>query len=133
MSPKAPPADDGGIRWAGDVAKHDYPAAQRYLAIRFDDRTARRAIRELHRARITLERVNDVLRACRLPPLAEDDPGVRRDRAKVEAGEELSPILLVRMPDTQPAEIADGYHRVSLAYHEDPFGFIPARVATVVL
>jgi hypothetical protein len=26
------------------------------------------------------------------------------------------------------ADIADGYHRVSLAYHLDPFGDVPLRI-----
>jgi hypothetical protein len=49
------------------------------------------------------------------------------DLTKVAEGKKLSPILVVSFDDG--AEIADGYHRVSLAYALDPFGTVPLRLA----
>ena len=56
--------------------------------------------------------------SCGLPgamPLPLPDPGVLNDLKKVLAGEKLSPILVAE------ADIADGHHRVSLAYALDPY------------
>jgi hypothetical protein len=51
-----------------------------------------------------------------------------RDLIKVVSGEKLSPVLVVTLP--QGADIADGYHRVSLEYHLNPFGDVPLRIAS---
>ena len=37
--------------------------------------------------------------------------------------------LVVSLDDG--AEIADGYHRVSLTYALDPFGMVPLRIASL--
>ena len=47
----------------------------------------------------------------------------------VVAGERLSPVLVVSFDDG--AEIADGYHRISLTYALDPFGVVPVRIASL--
>ena len=73
-----------------------------------------------------MRRANDILRACGLTALPLDDPGVRRDLLKAVSGQRLSPVLVVSTGDG--ADIADGYHRVSLAYHLDPFGDVPLRI-----
>ena len=59
-------------------------------------------------------------------PLSLDDPGVRRDLLNAVSGKRLSPVLVVSTGDG--GDIADGYHRVSLAYHLDPFGDVPLRI-----
>jgi hypothetical protein len=51
-----------------------------------------------------------------------NDPGVLNDLKKVLSGEKLSPILVAE------GDIADGYHRVSLAYAVDPFADIPLKI-----
>ena len=50
-------------------------------------------------------------------------PGVLKDLKKVLAGEKLSPILLAE------GDIADGYHRVSLAYALDLYAEVPLKLA----
>jgi hypothetical protein len=55
-----------------------------------------------------------------------DDSGVRRDLINAVSGKRLSPVLVVST--SHGGDIADGYHRVSLAYHLDPFGAIPLRI-----
>jgi len=71
---------------------------------------------------------NDILRACRREPLPLNDPGVLRDLVKLASGEKLSPVLV--MSFDEGADIADGYHRVSLAYALDPFAAIQLRIAS---
>lgn len=116
------------IRWEKDVAPHDFDAAQAYLSLRFDEVRAEKLVKRLRDAPITHRRANDVLRACGREPLALDDPGVRRDLVTIAQGKKLSPVLVVYDKDGGP-DIADGYHRVSLAYRLDPFATIPLRIA----
>jgi hypothetical protein len=122
-------ADDGvtGIKWLADVADHDFDAAFNYLSIKYDDATAKKLVRKLKDTKIITRRSNDILRACGLTPLPLSDPGVRRDMDKVFAGKKLSPVLVEKLPTG--ADIADGYHRVSLAYDLDPYAEIPLRLA----
>jgi hypothetical protein len=116
------------IRWKKDVVTHDFDAAEAFLSIRLNPEKAKSLVKRLKQASLTERRANDILRASRLQPLPLNDPGVLRDLAKLAAGEELSPVLVVSLDDG--AEIADGYHRVSLAYALDPFGVVPLRIAS---
>ncbi len=116
------------IRWEKDVAPHDFEAALAYLSLRFDEDRAEKLVKRLQVAEITHRRANDVLRACNREPLGLDDPGVRRDLVTIARGKKLSPVLVVYDKDGGP-DIADGYHRVSLAYRLDPFALIPLRIA----
>ena len=84
------------------------------------------AVARMKKAKLTSRRANDILRATGLPALPLTDPGVKRDLLKLLNGEKLSPVLVF---DRQPgADIADGYHRVSLAYNIDPFMSVPLRL-----
>jgi len=116
------------IRWKKDVVAHDFGAAQAFLSIRFAPEQAKELVKRLKNAPLTERRANDILRACRREPLPLTDPGVLRDLVHVVAGEKLSPVLVVSLADG--AEIADGYHRVSLTYALDPFGVVPVRIAS---
>jgi len=116
------------VPWLDDVAKHDFDAAEAYLSLRLDPAQVDAAVKDLHSAKVTTRRANDILRACNRDPLALDDPGVMRDLMKVISGDKLSPVLVVTLP--QGADIADGYHRVSLAYRLNPFGDVPLRIAS---
>ena len=115
------------LRWLEDVATHDFAAAEAYLSLRLDPAQVHDAVTDLRSANVTTRRANDILRACSRDPLPLDDPGVMRDLIKVVSGEKLSPVLVVTLP--HGADIADGYHRVSLAYHLNPFGDVPLRIA----
>ena len=68
-----------------------------------------------------------ILRAAGLTAAPLDDPGVMKDLVKVIEGKELSPVLVVS--GNADADIADGYHRVSLVYRIDPYGVIPLKLA----
>ncbi len=115
-----------GVRWLDDVADHDFDAAMAYLSLKLDEKQASAAVGRLRKAEITSRRANDILRACSLVALPLDDPGVRRDLLNAVSGKRLSPVLVVSTEDG--GDIADGYHRVSLAYHLDPFGDVPLRI-----
>lgn len=117
------------IRWREDVAEHDYAAAQAYLSLRFNERRAATVVAALGKADLTKPRANDILRAAGLDPAPLDDPGVIKDLIKLIEGRELSPVLVVSSDGR--ADIADGYHRVSLVYRLDPYGEVPLRLAEV--
>jgi hypothetical protein len=114
------------IAWLKDVAEHDYDAAYNYLSLKFDKKRAGEIVDRMKKAKLTSRRANDILRATGLPALPLADPGVQRDLLKLLSGQKLSPVLVF---DQEPgADIADGYHRVSLAYNIDPFMAVPLRL-----
>lgn len=113
---------DKYLRWKKDVDEHDYAAASSYLSIRFGEGKAKKAAAELQKLPVITRRANDILRATGRTPLPLADPGVLKDLKKVLSGEKLSPILVAE------ADIADGYHRVSLAYALDPYAVVPLKL-----
>ena len=110
------------LRWRKDVADHDYAAASSYLSIRYGETRAEEMSARLKKVPVIQRRANDILRATQRVPLLLSDPGVLRDLQKVLAGVKLSPVLIAE------ADIADGYHRVSLAYALDPFADVPLKL-----
>jgi hypothetical protein len=111
------------LQWKKDVAKHDYAAASSYLSIRFGESRAQEMSEKLKKLPVITRRANDILRATSRNPLPLSDPGVLKDLKKVLAGEKLSPVLVTE------GDIADGYHRVSLAYALDPYADIPLKLS----
>jgi len=110
------------LRWKKEVARHDYAAASSYLSIRFGESRAKEVSEKLQKLPVITRRANDILRATGREPLSLSDPGVLKDLKKVLAGEKLSPVLVAE------GDIADGYHRVSLAYALDPYADVPLKL-----
>ncbi len=110
------------LRWKKDVVQHDYVAASSYLSIRFGQDRAERIAAELRKLPVIRRRANDILRATGRVALPLSDPGVLKDLKKVLAGEKLSPILVAE------GDVADGYHRLSLAYALDPYAEVPLKL-----
>jgi hypothetical protein len=115
------------IKWLDRVADHDYDAAAAYLSLKLDKDAVGKAIKRLRKAPLTTRRANDILRAAGLTAAPLDDPGVMKDLVKVIEGGQLSPVLVVTAETG--ADIADGYHRVSLVYRIDAYGEIPVKLA----
>jgi hypothetical protein len=113
------------LRWKKDVDQHDYAAASSYLSIRFGQGRAEKIATELRKLPVITRRANDILRATGRDPLPLSDPGVLKDLKKVLSGEKLSPILVAE------ADVADGYHRLSLAYALDPYADVPLKLGGV--
>ena len=117
----APPAE----HWKDNPDQHDYPAALDYLTLLRSPAQAHKLVKALQKAKITHRKAKDILRASGLALLPEDNIYVARDLGKIQKGEQLSPVLLVR---GQPLLVADGYHRVCASYWIDENADIPCRL-----
>jgi hypothetical protein len=115
------------IKWAAEVADHDYAAAQAYLSLKLGEEAVAKAVQRLKKASLTTRRANDILRAAGLTAAPLDDPGVMKDLIKAIEGDQLSPVLV--LSGKKGSDIADGFHRVSLVYRLDPFAEIPLKLA----
>src|SRR6202012_2862431 len=113
------------LRRKKEVDPHDYDAASSYLSIRLGAVRAGKVAAELRNLPVISRRANDVLRATGRTPLPLTDPGVLRELKKVLSGEKLSPVLIAE------ADVADGYHRLSLAYALDPYAVVPLKLRGV--
>lgn len=115
------------VKWAAEVADHDYAAAEAYLSLKLGEEAVAKAVQRLKKASLTTRRANDILRAAGLTAAPLDDPGVMKDLIKAIEGDQLSPVLV--LSGKKGSDIADGFHRVSLVYRLDPFAEIPLKLA----
>jgi hypothetical protein len=114
------------IKWASEVADHDYSAAEAYLSLKLGEDAVAKGVKRLRKASLTTRRANDILRAAGLTAAPLNDPGVMKDLIKAIEGRRLSPILV--LSGKKRADIADGFHRVSLVYQLDPFADVPLKL-----
>jgi hypothetical protein len=114
--------------WLSKPEKHDYPAAESYLNLVYDERTAAKHVRALGKAPMTSFKAKDIFRASRLPLLGITNSHVRKNQRKLAAGRKLSPLLLVRDPRHGKLVIADGYHRMCAVYLFDEDALVPCKI-----
>lgn len=117
------------IKWLREPEEHDYPAAESYLRLLYDERTAAGHVEKLQRARMTEFKAKDIFRASRLPLLGISNYHVKKDRRKIKSGESLSPLLLIRDDKNGTVVIADGYHRLCAVYSFDEDAVIPCKIS----
>ena len=115
------------VTWLAKPENHDYQAAEDYLSLIMPPKQAEMYRQQLSDARgnVTHRKAKDILRASQLALLGQDNKHVVSDLAKVNTGEALSPILLLRGSDQHPLIVADGYHRVCASYWIDENTDIP--------
>jgi hypothetical protein len=116
------------IKWLSKPQKHDYPAAQSYLSLSFEPRTAKNLADKLARARMTEFAAKDIFRASGLSLLGISNSHVEKDRTQIILNESLSPLLLCRDKDHGKLIIADGYHRLCAVYTFDEDAMIPCKI-----
>lgn len=114
------------IRWLGEPERHDYPAAQSYLALHFSRQKARALAARLRAAPMRSFKAKDIFRASGLALLGVSNGHVEKNRKKIRAGTPLSPILLVRVGER--VIVADGYHRLCAVYGYDEDAEIPCKI-----
>ena len=100
------------IKWLSEPEEHDYPAALSYLSLVYDDQTATTFVDKLKRASVSEFKAKDIFRASGLSLLGVSNAHVEKDRQKLQAGHEISPLLLIRDSANGKVVIADGYHRL---------------------
>lgn len=117
--------------WKNEPEDHDFPAAADYLSLLLQANTVESTVDALRAAQTIERKAKDLLRASRLELLPTDNPHVASDLRKVDDGERLSPVLLVRgrIGEGVPLIVADGYHRICASYHLDEDAAIPCRIA----
>jgi len=118
------------VAWKQEPDAHDYPAAADYLALIASSQRVEAMVAALQKATVVTKKAKDILRAARLPLLADDNAHVAADLSKVHKGQPLSPVLVIQgdLVKGIPAQIADGYHRVCASYHVDENTEIPCRI-----
>jgi hypothetical protein len=117
------------IKWSSDPEGHDYPAALSYLSLLYDDQTATAHVDDLKRASTTQFKAKDVFRASGSSLLGVSNGHVAKDQQKIQSGQTLSPLLLIRDPVNGRVIIADGYHRLCAVYSFDEDAVTPCRIA----
>jgi hypothetical protein len=118
----------GEIRWRKEPDDHDYPAAESYLRLLYDNRTAASCVKRLRRASTVEFKAKDIFRASGLSLLGISNSHVEKDRACIRSRRPLSPLLLVRIRDHSKVIIADGYHRLCAVYSFDEDALIPCKI-----
>ena len=116
------------IKWLAEPEVHDYPAAESFLKLLFDDKTVASLLESLKRNPITSFKAKDIFRASGLSLLGISNSHVEKDLRKIREGTKLSPLLLVRHRDHAKVIIADGYHRLCAVYSVDEDAVIPCKI-----
>ena len=116
------------IKWLSEPEEHDYPAALAYLALLYDEQTAKTYVDKLRLAPVSGFKAKDIFRASGLSLLGVSNAHVEKDQQKIQAGRELSPLLLVRDSVNGKVVIADGYHRLCAVYSFDEDAVIPCKI-----
>ena len=116
------------IQWLDQPEEHDYPAAQSYLVLIYDDKQAGHFVAALKTAAVTQFKAKDIFRASSLALLGNENSHVKKDHEKISAGHPISPLLLVRDSARGKVVIADGYHRLCAVYLFDEDALIPCKI-----
>ena len=122
-------AKQAEIKWLAEPEEHDYPAANSYLTLLFDESKARTLVTALRGERVREFKAKDIFRASGLSLLGVSNSHVEKDRRKIHAGDPLSPLLLVRDPAHGRVIVADGYHRLCAVYSFDEDALVPCKIA----
>ncbi|MDI1277814.1 hypothetical protein [Methylobacter sp.] len=116
------------IKWLPDVEEHDYPAAESYLSLLYNNDRVADMITSLRSAAIVQFKAKDIFRASQLPLAGVSNLHVDKDRKKIQKGISLSPLLIVRDEPRGKAVIADGYHRLCAIYEFDEDAWIRCKI-----
>lgn len=116
--------------WKEQPDAHDYPAASDYLSLLLGAKETVSTIAWLQTAPIIHRKAKDLLRAARLPTLPANNVHVAVDLQRVQKGQRLSPVLLVRGSAEHDVAlvIADGYHRICASWLLDEDADVPCRL-----
>ncbi len=116
------------INWLSEPEAHNYPAALSYLCLIYDEKIAIRYVDNLKQAKLSEFKAKDIFRASNLSLLGISNTQVKKNQQKIQSGDQLSPILLVRDSVNGKVIVADGYHRLCAIYTYDEDAVIPCKI-----
>ena len=116
------------IKWLSDVEEHDYPAAESYLRILYNEDQVADMIVRFRNAAVMQFKAKDIFRASQLSLLGVSNAHVEKDRKKIKKGVSLSPLMLLRDEQNGKVVIADGYHRLCAIYEFNEDALIPCKI-----
>lgn len=116
------------IKWLSQPEEHDYPAALSYLTLIYSPKAAAGLVNRLKKAPVSEFKAKDIFRASRLSLLGPGNSHVKKDIVKIESGNSISPLLLVRDSPNGKVIIADGYHRLCAVYTFNEDAMIPCQI-----
>jgi hypothetical protein len=116
------------IKWLSEPEEKNYPAAESYLGLLYEDKVVKDIVRQLKIAPLSQYKAKDIFRASGLSLLGVSNSHVEKDRKKIEDGKPLSPILLLRDKNNGKVIIADGYHRMCAVYSFNEDESIPCKI-----
>ena len=116
------------IKWLSEPEEHDYPAATSYLSLLYDESVINAYVEKLKQASTSAFKAKDIFRASGLPLVGVSNAHVEKDQQKIETGQALSPLLLVRDSTSGKVIIADGYHRLCAIYSYDEDAIISCKI-----
>jgi hypothetical protein len=122
------PKDVPNIKWLSEPEDHDYPAALSCLSLIYPETAANDLVDKLKRAPVVSFKGKDIFRASMLSLLGVSNSHVTKDQQKIAAGQELSPLLLVRDSTLGKVVVADGYHRLCAVYAYDEDVLVPCKI-----
>jgi hypothetical protein len=115
-------------KWLPKVEEHDFAAAASYLALIHPQAQCKTLVAALRVGELVQFRAKDIFRASGLSLLGISNSHVEKDRAQIDKGEALSPLLLVRDEKNGKVIVADGYHRLCAVYQIDEDAWIPCKI-----
>lgn len=116
------------IIWFQEPEEKDYPAAQSYLSLIFNEDKAIELVTQLRQASIITFKAKDLFRASSLSLLGISNSHVEIDIEKIKKNKKISPLLLVRDTRNGKVIIADGYHRLCAVYTFNEDEIIPCKI-----
>jgi len=117
--------------WGDEPCSRDLEAARDYLSLIFEPRLADRLADGLAAVdTIRRYRAADILRASGTSPLRRKDIAVRVELDRVERGQPLPPVLLVRDVTRHVVIVADGFARICAGLLVNADAVVPCRIVT---
>lgn len=116
------------INWLSEPEAHNYPAALSYLSLIYDEQTAIGYVDNLKQVKLSEFKAKDIFRASNLSLLGISNTQVKKNQLKIQSGNQLSPILLVRDSVNGKVIVADGYHRLCAIYTYEEDAIIPCKI-----
>ena len=116
------------IKWLLVPEEHDYSASFSYLSLIFTEVEVNKYVEQIKKATTIQFKAKDIFRASALSLLGISNKHIKRDLKKINNGESLSPLFLIRNTLNHRLIIADGYHRMCAVYSLDEDAIIPCKI-----